>query len=336
MILSIIIPVYNVGEFLSDCLDSVLACDLADCEIILVLRPSTDGSEEICRAYQQKYPCIRVVRQEGKGLSNARNCAACIANGAYILFVDSDDNVDSLILNKLIGKLRSGTITEDVVVTDFRRIEHQSGKIRPIFQIGADTPDTRGMQFAPQFFRQHECFWNVWRYLYKRRFLTDHQIFFMENMLSEDIDFTTSVFLAEPEILFTHSPFYFYNVDRGNSLMDIPTLRRLKETVFVLTHSIERLRNSRFPYREIMAARYQFEYILNIALAVEIEPSDRPEALSLFRDHESILKNSEDPLVRLFAGYIRLFGIPHCARFLHRLKIIRRQVRGKRKAVKNP
>ncbi len=329
MILSIIIPVYNVETHLSACLDSVLACDLTDCEVLLSLRESGDRSGDICREYCARFPFMQIVLQEGKGLSNARNCAVRVARGEYFLFIDSDDQVDSAILGDLIQRLRAGSITADVVATDFHRIVHPSGKQINIFQIGADTPDQYGMQFFPQMLRRRQCFWNVWRYIFKSSFLRDHNITFRENTLSEDVDYTTSVFIAEPEIMFSHSPYYYYNVGRGDSLMDQATLQRLQETVEVLSDSVNRLRNSAFRYADIMIARYQFEYILNMALSVEVEREKQKDAVRLFGGYAEMLRGSSDPAVRSFAVFIRLAGVKASAELLHLMKMLRHRIYGR-------
>ena len=329
MILSIIIPVYNVEAYLAECLDSVLECDLTDCELILSLRESGDRSTEICKAYCARFPFVKTVMQSGTGLSDARNCGVQAAQGEYILYIDSDDRVDSAVLSDLIGRLRAGSVAADVIVTDFYHVEHPSGKTVPYFQIGAETPDRYGMQFLPVMLRRRQCFWNVWRYVYKSSFLHAHEITFRENILSEDVDYTTSVFIAEPDILFSHSPFYYYNVGRGDSLMDQATLHRLRETVEVLSDSVGRLRRSSFRYADAMIAQFQFEYILNMALAVEIKAEDRKSALSLFGGYPDVLRGSADPVVKCFAVFIRLAGVNASARLLHCLKLIRRRIRGR-------
>jgi len=99
ILLSIIIPVYNVEQYLKKCLDSILCCNLKDCELLLSMGKSSDRSELLCREYAQKYLFIQFFNQNGKGLSNARNCALDLAKGRYVLFLDSDDYVDSMCLD---------------------------------------------------------------------------------------------------------------------------------------------------------------------------------------------------------------------------------------------
>ncbi len=324
ILLSIIIPVYNVEPYIEHCLSTVLDCNLDSCEIILSLGKSIDKSNDICADYERKYPLIHALRQSGAGLSNARNCAMDMAQGEYLLFLDSDDYVDSFCLDSIISKLRSKSFSADVIVTDFYRLDRRTGCFTPIFQIGEDMPVQCGLKFLPQMLRKRQCFWNVWRYLYRRSFLERHGIRFIENRLSEDIDFTTSVFLAEPEIIFSHSPYYVYTVGRGESLMDRPNFKRLSDTVFVLQNSIERLRNSHFRYAPQIMAQYQFEYVLNLALTTEIDPADRRAALALYVDWRQILSGSMDPVVRGISYMIKVVGLKLTGYVLHILKQLRR------------
>lgn len=93
MFLSFIVPVYNVEQYLPECLDSLLDQDIPkeDYEIICVNDGSTDGSLKILHNYAQKHSNIRIIDQENGGLSSARNAGLDAARGEYIWFVDSDD-----------------------------------------------------------------------------------------------------------------------------------------------------------------------------------------------------------------------------------------------------
>ena len=336
LLLSIIIPVYNVEPYVERCLCSVLACELSNCEIIISLGESSDKSEDVCRDYAKKYPLIRILEQDGKGLSNARNCAMRIARGEYLLFLDSDDYVDGQCLDSMISQLRSGSVSSDVIVTDFYREDLRLGRRVPCFQIGVNTVRHEGMDYLPQMLHKRQCFWNVWRYIYRRGFLEENGIAFWENRLSEDVDFTASVFLAQPDILFSHSPYYIYVVGRGQSLMDKPTLKRLTDTVYILERSIARLRGSDFLYAAEMTAQFQIEYILNLALCAEIDRADRREALGLYRNWRQTLSGSADPVVLWAKRGMGLTGLKAAAFGLHILKLLRRKVRRFRKKVGVP
>jgi glycosyltransferase involved in cell wall biosynthesis len=88
---SIIVPVYNVEDYLKQCLDSILCQTYNDFEIILVNDGSTDSSPEICSFYQNESAKIVLISKENGGLSDARNVGLKEAKGDYIIFTDSDD-----------------------------------------------------------------------------------------------------------------------------------------------------------------------------------------------------------------------------------------------------
>ena len=322
--LTVIIPVYNIKSYLGKCLQTVLCCNLKDCEIILTLGKSNDGSDKICQDYACRYSQIHIIQQNGTGLSNARNCALNIAKGEYVLFLDGDDYVDSNCLDWLIAQLRNKFFESDLVVTDFRRLEYPACNMRDIFQIGEGTPIQHGIDFLPQMLRKRQCFWNVWRYIFRLSFLKENHIRFLENHVSEDVDFVTRVFLAEPDVIFSHSPYYVYVVGRGGSLMDSLSKKRLQDTVYVLKSTVERLRISKFRYAPQLIAQYQYEYLLNIALVAEIAPEDRRCALELFEDWQHVFAKSPDPVIRQAERIIKILGIWKTSRCLHWMKMLRR------------
>lgn len=109
MRLSIIIPVYNVKGTLRRCIDSILKMDMGDYEIVLVDDGSTDGSSELCDEMAQGTNRIRVIHQQNRGLSAARNTGLKRSHSEYVTFVDSDDFLDSQTFPKLMAILRVHT-----------------------------------------------------------------------------------------------------------------------------------------------------------------------------------------------------------------------------------
>ena len=133
---SVVIPVFNVEPYLGQCLDSMLPALRAEDEIILALRSSEDGSITIAEHYAQENGNIRLLRQDGIGLSNARNCAVREAYGTYLIYVDSDDRVDTAQFTHALQRIREDTSHRDVYFFDFYHDNHRTGKLEPWFQIG--------------------------------------------------------------------------------------------------------------------------------------------------------------------------------------------------------
>ena len=91
MLISVIVPVYNVEKYLADCVESILQQTFRDFELILIDDGSKDRSGEICDAFAETDDRIVVVHQDNQGQSKTRNYGVLISKGEYIVFVDSDD-----------------------------------------------------------------------------------------------------------------------------------------------------------------------------------------------------------------------------------------------------
>ena len=107
--ISVIVPIYNVEQYLEQCLDSIISQTYSQLEIILVDDGSTDSSGQICDKYARKDERIVVIHKTNGGLSDARNAGISVATGEYISFIDSDDYIATDMYNKMI-KIFKNTI----------------------------------------------------------------------------------------------------------------------------------------------------------------------------------------------------------------------------------
>lgn len=118
---SIITPVYNAEKYLQRCIDSILNQNFQDYELILIDDGSVDQSGEICEKYAGKYGQIKVIHQENQGHTSARNSGLAIAQGEYIVFVDSDDWIEPNLLSDCYEKVTENNYP-DIVLYGFRRV----------------------------------------------------------------------------------------------------------------------------------------------------------------------------------------------------------------------
>lgn len=108
--ISVIVPVYNVSQYLRKCIDSILEQDYKNFEIILINDGSTDDSGKICDEYAEKYKNINVYHQKNGGISSARNLGVSKVTGKYISFVDSDDFVMKDFLSSMHSNLKNNNV----------------------------------------------------------------------------------------------------------------------------------------------------------------------------------------------------------------------------------
>lgn len=117
-LLTFIVPAYNVGKYLAECLDSLLNQTVKDHQVIVVNDGSTDHTKEIAQRYAAQYPeMIRYVEQENQGLGAARNTGLAMADTQYVTFLDSDDWQDCLFMEKLKRELNRQEEKPDIVFT---------------------------------------------------------------------------------------------------------------------------------------------------------------------------------------------------------------------------
>ena len=107
--LSIIIPVYNIENYLERCINSIIAQNINECEIILVDDGSTDTSSNICDFYSKQYDYIHTIHQINQGLSCARNTGIKNAKGDYIWFIDGDDYIENNALRIILDQISSNS-----------------------------------------------------------------------------------------------------------------------------------------------------------------------------------------------------------------------------------
>ena len=105
-LISILIPVYNVQQYLAGCLESVCTQSYRNLEIILVDDGSTDGSKDVYEAYAQKDTRIRIIKQKNSGVAAARTAALGAASGEYLMYVDSDDSISENAVELMLARIQ--------------------------------------------------------------------------------------------------------------------------------------------------------------------------------------------------------------------------------------
>ncbi|MDM5222795.1 glycosyltransferase [Peribacillus sp. NJ11] len=118
--LSIIVPIYNVENYLPECIDSILVQTFTDIEVLLINDGSTDRCKEICEEYAQLDNRIRVINKKNEGVSSARNIGINNSRGEYIAFVDPDDTVEPIMYEVMISSLLQQKL--DIVICPIRSI----------------------------------------------------------------------------------------------------------------------------------------------------------------------------------------------------------------------
>lgn len=195
MKLSIIVPVYNIAQYLNGCVQSVLTQSFQDWELVLVDDGSTDQSPALCEEWAKKDQRIRVVHKTNGGLSDARNAGLLEAKGEYIHFLDGDDYyVSDNVLQTLMEQVEQYQYLDTLLYCRVDKYEDtgKENKERPYDADFINQSSSTTIIFEhllrTQRFNMSACF-----QILRREFLMDNQIFFEKGLLSEDVDWSMAL-----------------------------------------------------------------------------------------------------------------------------------------------
>ncbi len=222
---SVIIPVYNVEAYLRACLDSVLNQTFEDWEAICVNDGSTDNSASILEENGQKDGRFKIVNQPNGGLSAARNTGLKSATGEYVLFLDSDDWLESNALEKVSESLAD----EDMLCFSGRRFFEKEGRYHEADQLKPQEY-TAGMDYynANALAVRDFAFVCVVLRAYKREFLLSHDLWFKEGIFHEDNLFTPFACYYAEKVKVINDCLYDYRV-RANSITTTGNVKRHRD-----------------------------------------------------------------------------------------------------------
>ena len=220
MKISIVLPVYNVENYLKRCLDSIMNQDIGvSYEVICINDGSTDNSKDILDLYQTKYSNIRVINQENKGLSYSRNKGILECNGKYIIFIDSDDYLlDMDCIQTMYNECELNNL--DFIFADFKYTFDDNTKD---FDIKRDSNFVNKIMSGKEFYdigiKTKSIMSVVWNKLYRKDFIIKNNLFFIEGIYYEDMDFTPKAFFLAERVKHLDKVIYAY-VQRDGSIMN--------------------------------------------------------------------------------------------------------------------
>lgn len=236
---SIIIPVYNVKEYLSECLESVINQTYRNLEILLVDDGSTDGSSEICDAYAVKDNRIKVIHKTNGGLSDARNKGIELASSEYISFLDSDDVLSLDFFNIMVSYVINENA--DIVECDYFEfidtIHHNN--------FDATVKIKTGMQALYDLYRVTSKNIIAWGKIYRKKLFDE--IRYPVGKYHEDVFTTYKLFYFAEKVVHLNMPLYYYRKRKG-SITSVFCKKRLdileacyESNEFFLNHNIDSL-----------------------------------------------------------------------------------------------
>ena len=294
MKLSIIIPVYNVEQYLQNSVQSVITQTYQDLQVIFVNDGSTDSSGILCDQLAQQDSRIQVVHKENGGLSDARNAGLRVAIGEYVAFLDSDD---VYLLNDGLEQLMALAQAEQPDVLLFQAVDvyahHQTA--RKAYDVEYMATHAGAEVFAQlvrtQSFNMSACFQVI-----RRELLEEHQIYFEKGLLSEDVDWSLRLWRYVSKVRAINIPLYGYQ-HREGSISTTYTIRNLRSYEYIFAKFLnlyqERVVNAATEcyWRTTMGYLAQM-YTSCLYAYGQIASKDKSEAYAILKRYVTLLEHS--------------------------------------------
>lgn len=301
-LVSVVIPVYNVEQYINKCIKSVLAQSYTNLDIILVDDGSTDRSGKMCDKYARKDARIRVIHKKNGGLSDARNKGIEEAMGSYITFIDSDDYVSPNYINNLYGLVKQNRC--DIGITCAIKFNHKTQYLCKAKSIRLEETKIFNSEQAIRnmLYRQDIPIY-AWAKIYSKS-LFDH-IKFPVGELFEDLGTEYLLFHEAAKIAFNPIKDYFY-LQRMNSIINSNYNSKKMIQVYDCEKIIEFVKE-KYPKIEKAAISKCFittlNHYLNIPKSKEFI-SDRKYSLNVIKKYrKNVLYDTQNKkIVRLLAG----------------------------------
>jgi glycosyltransferase involved in cell wall biosynthesis len=327
MLLSIIVPVYNAQETLDPCVRSVLDQGFRDFELILVNDGSRDESPQICDRYVREDNRVVVIHQENQGVSSARNAGIRKARGEYLVQLDNDDYFVEDGLALIVKHIQ---LAPDADVLAWHAFQLRQGRVE---EETFAFPETEASQLKGElafdflFCSNHGSWWQVWRYVSKRCFIIQNDLFYRLGVIHEDIDHTPHIVLRANKVLFCVGAYYVYRCAREGSVTSTMTAPRCKDMILLVKRWFEFLETSRMDpsvatrFRETLS-RIVWDYVPAV---IGFPEPDKNKLLELLRENKPLLKWVKVPRRSALVKRILLatLGISMAARVLGMLRLVR-------------
>lgn len=281
MLLTIIIPVYNVERYISKCIESCLAqnLDKDNYEIIFINDGTPDKAMDIVGRYTE-LGNIKIFNQSNQGLSAARNKGLKYASGEYIWFVDSDDWIEENCLTHILRKLQSDS--PDVLMVEAAKVENEI--ITPMYHL--EERIDNGIDALRAFIYACAPF-----YIFKRSFLKEKKFEFKTGIFHEDMELIPRILYTANKVSYLSKICYYYMVQNPNSITNICKPKRSYDYLNVVCRSLynfsEKLNGSEKKIFNIIITQCINNAITNMKYAPE---KDKNRFIELFFENFDIVK----------------------------------------------
>ncbi|MBN2754705.1 MAG: glycosyltransferase family 2 protein [Candidatus Goldbacteria bacterium] len=235
--ISVIVPVYKVEQYLPKCVDSIVNQTYQDIEIILVDDGSPDNCPAICDEYARKDKRVKVIHKINGGLSDARNAGIKEASKNYIIFLDGDDWLQEECLIRLKTVIEKSP--KDIIIGNVQYVNNDIKEAKIIQPVTEESIDGKTSDGIMSYLADKGIYWPAFRFVINRKFIIDNNLFFINGILHEDLEWVPKTLSAACSFAALKEPFYCYRKNRQGSITDNKMFANYKDMVKVSSELFE-------------------------------------------------------------------------------------------------
>lgn len=305
---SVIIPVYNIEEFIEECVNSILSQTFKDYEIILVNDGSTDKSLSLCRRLENNSKRIMVIDKKNGGLSSARNAGIKEAKGKYLFFVDGDDYLCNNQAFYNIYSIASNT-NYDVISFNHDSVEYDTGEVLPCDDKRLLSDNSSDFyQMLMNLIRRDTFYGSAWVLCTKKDFILSNDLFFQEGTNTEDLDWIIRIVNKTPKIYNVEDIVYRYRLGRVGSITR--SVNYVRQTEFInMIQKYADYEYSNSKVKEAILNYLAYQYLIYCAWNQQItDREQRKELIDKEKPLRYLLEYDAMKSVKMANTVRRVFG----------------------------
>ena len=305
--LSVMVPVYNIEDYLPKCLDSIIYPELGDYEIILVNDGSTDRSGDICLEYQERFHgLIRVISTPNGGLGAARDVGIDAAEGEYIIFLDSDDYLSPNALPEMMDVISP---EYDIIFFDLRSVNEDGKTLKYIHGCSIEGEFT--LESFPEVLFEMPSAWNK---IYRRSLFTENRVYYPGRVWYEDMYVTPKLYTLAGKMYSVHKCWHNY-LQRAGSITNNKNTARNLEIIPAVNAMLNAFRDAGLFEKYRSQLEYSAFYNQVLTTTTRVNLAD---------PHSEVQNQVYDDFLKKFPGYL---SNPYLAKMPGKYKLIHFMIR---------
>lgn len=322
-VFSIIVPIYNCENYLSQCIESILSQFYFNFELILINDGSTDSSLNICLNYKKKDSRIVIVDKKNGGASSARNEGIKIAVGEYLIFIDSDDYIENQnFLQEIFSRIKQNSADIILygcknynVITNYLSTSRGNYDIKLIEKF--EFINTIHYLVCNNLFPG-----SAWIFAVKNNIIKKNQLFFKTNYIAEDIDWVTKIFNKILKIDAVNDVYYVYRKNQINSVTGNARIIGIESIMSIIDNWYPKL-NKKDDISRFLLHNLGYYYFTCLVIFDRLPESDKKLIISKLKRNFIVTQFVITKKLKLLRFLCQIFGFQLTSFFVSKLYFIR-------------